>query len=79
VLPLRQIRRPRRGPSSSRAVAFVVLDDDGFILQVHEVFTRICSGATLVALGGGTLRSTAAAACACGDSSQGLFEMATAA
>jgi hypothetical protein len=79
VLPLRQIRRPRRGPSSSHAVPFVVLDDDGFILQVHEVFMRIFSGATLVALGGGTLRSTAAAACAGGDSGQGLFEMATAA
>jgi hypothetical protein len=24
--------------------AFVVLDGDGFILQVHGVFTRICSG-----------------------------------
>jgi hypothetical protein len=59
-------------------VAFVVLDGDGFILQVHGVFTRIRSGATLVALGGGALRSTAAAACAGGDSGQGLFEMATA-
>jgi hypothetical protein len=31
-------------------VAFVVLDGDGFILQVHNVFTRIRPGATLVAL-----------------------------
>jgi hypothetical protein len=61
------------------SVAFVVLDGDGFILQVHDVFTRIRSGATLVALGGGVLRSTAVAACAGGDSGQGLFEMATAA
>jgi hypothetical protein len=29
------------------------LDGDGFILQVHGVFTRICSGATLVACSGG--------------------------
>jgi hypothetical protein len=48
---------------------FVLLDGDGFILQVHGVFTRIRSGATLAALGGGALRSTAAAACA------DLFEM----
>jgi hypothetical protein len=39
------------------------LEGDGFILQVHGVFTRIRSGAILVALGGGALRSTAAAAC----------------
>jgi hypothetical protein len=45
---------------------FVVLDGDGFILQVHGVFTRIRSGATPVALGGGALRSTAATACASG-------------
>jgi hypothetical protein len=46
--------------------AFVVLDGDGFILQVHGVFTRIRSGATAVALCGGALGSTlhsAAAAC----------------
>jgi hypothetical protein len=60
-------------------VAFVVLDGDGFILQVHGVFTRIHSGATPVALGGGALRSTTAAACAGGDSGQDLSEMATAA
>jgi hypothetical protein len=60
-------------------VAFVVLDGDGFILQVHGVFMRIRSGATMVALGGSALRSTTAAACAGGDSGQGLFEMATAA
>jgi hypothetical protein len=51
---------------------FADLDGDDFILQVHGVFTRIHSGATLAALGGGTLRSTAAAACT------DLFEMATA-
>jgi hypothetical protein len=34
------------------------LDGDGFILQVHGVFTRIRSGATAVALSGGALRST---------------------
>jgi hypothetical protein len=50
--------------------AFVVLDGDGFILQVHGVFTRIRSGATAVALYGGALGSTlhsAAAACTGGD------------
>jgi hypothetical protein len=31
------------------APAFEPLDGDGFILQVHGVFTGICSGATLVA------------------------------
>jgi hypothetical protein len=36
----------------------VVLDGDGFILQVHGVFTRIRSGATAVALYGGALGST---------------------
>jgi hypothetical protein len=30
------------------------LDGDGFILQVHRVFTRIRSGATLEACSGGT-------------------------
>jgi hypothetical protein len=58
-------------------VVFAVLDGEGFILQVHGVFTRIRSGATLAALGGGTLRSTAAAECAGGDYGQDLFEMAT--
>jgi hypothetical protein len=61
------------------SVAFVVLDGDDFILQVDGVFTRIRSGATLVALGGGALRSTVAAVCTGGNSGQGLFEMATAA
>jgi hypothetical protein len=55
---------------------FADLDGDDFILQVHGVFTRIRSGA-LAALGGGALRSTAAAACAGDDSGQDLFEMAT--
>jgi hypothetical protein len=56
---------------------FAVLDGDDFILQEHGVFTRIRSGATLAALGGGALRSTAAAACAGGNSGQDLFEMVT--
>jgi hypothetical protein len=58
---------------------FADLDGEGFILQVHDVFTCIRMGATLAALGGGTLRSTAAAVCAGGDSGQDLFKMATAA
>jgi hypothetical protein len=58
---------------------FADLDGDGFILQVHGVFTRIRSGATLAALGGGALGSTVAAACAGGDFGQDLFEMAIAA
>jgi hypothetical protein len=36
----------------------VVFDGDGFILQVHGVFTHIRSGATVVALYGSALRST---------------------
>jgi hypothetical protein len=60
-------------------VVFKALDGDGFIFQVHSVFTRIRSGATPVALDGCALRSIAAAACAGGDSGQDLFEMATAA
>jgi hypothetical protein len=56
---------------------FADLDGEGFILQVHGVFTRIRSGATLEALGGGALESTAAAACAGSESSQDLSEMAT--
>jgi hypothetical protein len=48
--------------ASSRALffpsaAFVVFEGDGFILQVHGVFTRIRSGATVVASYGGTLGS----------------------
>jgi hypothetical protein len=35
--------------------AFDDLDGDGFILQEQSVFTRIRSGATLKALGGGAL------------------------
>jgi hypothetical protein len=34
------------------SVAFAVFDGDGFILQVHGVFTRIRSGATTLALYG---------------------------
>jgi hypothetical protein len=51
-------------------VAFAVFNGDGFILQVHGVFTRIRSGATVVALYDGALRSTlhsAAAVCTDGD------------
>jgi hypothetical protein len=49
--------------ASSRAiffspVAFAVFDGEGFILQVHGVFTRIRSGATAVASYGGALGST---------------------
>jgi hypothetical protein len=49
--------------ASSRALffpraAFVVFDGDGFILQVHGVFMRIRSGATMVASYGGALGST---------------------
>jgi hypothetical protein len=69
--------------SSSRPVffpaTFTDLDGEGFILQVHGVFTRIRSGATLEALGGGALGSTEAAACAGSGSTSDRFEMATAA
>jgi hypothetical protein len=50
--------------------AFAVFDGDGFILQVHGVFTRIRSGATVAALYGGALRfalHSAAAVCSSGD------------
>jgi hypothetical protein len=57
--------------------AFVDLDGEGFILQVHDVFTRIRSRATLEALGGGALGSTVVAACAGSGSSPDLFETAT--
>jgi hypothetical protein len=74
-------------PSTATSVAswplffpavFVDLDGKGFILQVHGVFTRIRSGATLEALGCGAIGSTAAAACAGSESGQDLFEKATA-
>jgi hypothetical protein len=49
--------------ASSRAlffplVAFAIFDSEGFILQVHGVFTRLRSGATAVASYGGALGST---------------------
>jgi hypothetical protein len=49
--------------ASSRALffppaTFEVFDGEGFILQVHGVFTRIRSGATAVASYGGVLGST---------------------
>jgi hypothetical protein len=59
-------------------VAFVDLDGEGFILQVQGVFTRIRSGATLEALGGGALGSTMAAACAGSGSTSDGIEMTTA-
>jgi hypothetical protein len=79
VLPLRQTPAASSRLLFFPPAAFVVLDGDGFILQVHSVFTRIRSRATAVALSGGALRSTAAAACTGSDSGQDLFEMATAA
>jgi hypothetical protein len=51
--------------------ALDALDGDGFILQVQGVFTRIRSGATLQASGGGALGSTTAAAGAGVDLLQG--------
>jgi hypothetical protein len=62
--------------ASSRALffppaAFAVFDGEGFILQVHGVFTRISLGATTMASYGGVLGSTLlsmAAARTAGDS-----------
>jgi hypothetical protein len=54
-----------------RPAAFVVFDGDGFILQVHDVFTRIRSGAVVVASYGGAHGSTLysmAVVCTGGDS-----------
>jgi hypothetical protein len=73
--------------ASSRALffppaAFVVFDGDGFSLQVHDVFTRILSGAIVVASYGGALGSTLysiAAVRTSGDSWLDLLGMATAA
>jgi hypothetical protein len=73
--------------ASSRALffpsaAFVVFDGDGFILQVHGVFTRIRSGATVVASYGCAIGSTLysiAAVRTSGDSWQDLLGMAAAA
>jgi hypothetical protein len=50
-------------------VVFMLLDGEGFILQVLWVFTRIRSGAAAVATGGGALGSTICtevAVCTCG-------------
>jgi hypothetical protein len=47
-------------------VVFMLLDGEGFILQVQRVFTRIRSGATAVATGGsapGSTISTEVAVC----------------
>jgi hypothetical protein len=67
--------------ASSRAppAAFVVFDGDGFILQVHGVFTHIRSGAAVVASYGGAPGSTLYSAVAVrnsGDSWLGLLGMA---
>jgi hypothetical protein len=40
------------------SAVFKLFDGEGFILQVHWVFTRIRSGATAVVSGGGALGST---------------------
>jgi hypothetical protein len=73
--------------TSSRALfftpaAFVVFDGDGFILQVHGVFTRIRSGATAMALYGvraWIYKFSTAAVCTSGDSWLDLLGMAAAA
>jgi hypothetical protein len=73
--------------ASSRALffppaAFVVFDGDGFILQMHSVFTRIRSWATVVASYGGALRSalySMAAVRTSGDSWLDLLGMTAAA
>jgi hypothetical protein len=57
--------------------AFADLNGEGFILQVQGVFTRIRSGATLKALGGGALGSTTAAACAGSGSTSDGFKVTT--
>jgi hypothetical protein len=55
---------PRQIPAASSRVlffppaAFEIFDGEGFILQVHGVFTRIRSGATAVVSYGGVLGST---------------------
>jgi hypothetical protein len=62
--------------------AFVVFDGDGFILQVHGVFTRIRSGAAVVASYGGATGSklySAAVVSTSGDSWPDLLGMTTAA
>jgi hypothetical protein len=62
--------------------AFVVFDGDGFILQVHGVFTRIRSGATTLALYGvraWIYKLSTAAVCTSGDSWLDLLGMAVAA
>jgi hypothetical protein len=61
---------------------FAVFDGEGFILQVHGVFTRIRSGATVVVSYGGALGSmlfSIAAVRTSGDSWLDLLGMAVAA
>jgi hypothetical protein len=63
-------------------VAFVVFDGDGFILQVHGVFTRIRSGATTMDLYGTRAwiyKLSMAAVCTSGKSLPDLLGMAAAA
>jgi hypothetical protein len=55
---------PPAGPAASSqdlffpAAVFMLLDGEGFILQVQRVFTRIRSGAAAMATGGGARGST---------------------
>jgi hypothetical protein len=55
---------PAADPAASSRVlffplaAFEVFDGEGFILQVHDVFTRILSGTTMVVSYGGAVGST---------------------
>jgi hypothetical protein len=55
VTILEQISPLHCGTSSPPPLIFELLDGDAFILQVQGVFTRICSGAVLVADGAYTL------------------------
>jgi hypothetical protein len=55
---------PAAGPAASSRdlffppTVFKLLDGEGFILQEHRVFTRIRSGAVVVAIRGGAPGST---------------------
>jgi hypothetical protein len=64
------------------SAAFVVFDGDGFILQVHGVFTRIRSGAAAMVLYGARTwiyKLSTAAVCTSGDSWLDLLGMDAAA
>jgi hypothetical protein len=56
---------------------FMLLDGEGFILQVQRVFTRIRLGAAAVATGGGALGSTIPTEVAVCTSSEFLARSAT--